>query len=181
MRLIFSVCSWHEWYSVVKIYVLIHRSNDCTRRYRRDYRAIRAFRRKAVHLQNISGYLSGNVPKFSTRYVKMANGRHAFDGIVIRRQLGYHYIDMSRLIRKHRLTNDINDLLRSGRLRVLSGWENRALVWLLQRHTFSTSTRLKTKWPSLNTLQLRLRAAGLGKLNALCWKNKTKESACGVV
>ena len=84
----------------------------------------------------------------------------------IGRQLGCHHTDVSRLVRKHRQTNDVKDLPRSGRPRVTSQREDRALVLLVRRQPFSMSTRLKPQWLphrrlSLKTLRNRLRAAGL--------------------
>ena len=45
----------------------------------------------------------------------------------IGRQMGYHYTVVIRLVRKHTQTNNVKDLPRSGRPRVTSDRDNRAL------------------------------------------------------
>jgi hypothetical protein len=57
----------------------------------------------------------------------------------IGRQMGYHYTVVSRLVRKHTQTNNVKDLPRSGRPRVLSDRDNRALHCLVRRMPFATS------------------------------------------
>ena len=84
----------------------------------------------------------------------------------IGRQLGYHYTVISRLVRKNHQTNDVNDRARSGRPRVTTQRDDRALVRLVRRQPFCTNSRLKhQRLPhqrlSLKTLRNRLKAAGL--------------------
>lgn len=84
----------------------------------------------------------------------------------IGRQLGFHHTVISRLVRKHRETNDVKDRQRSGRPTVTSQREDRALNRLVRLHPFATSSRLKTEWLpnrrlSTRTLRNRLKAAGL--------------------
>jgi transposase len=45
----------------------------------------------------------------------------------IGRQMGYHYNVVSRLVRKHTQTNNVKDLQRSGRPRITSDRDDRAL------------------------------------------------------
>ena len=51
----------------------------------------------------------------------------------IERQMGYHYTVVSRLVRKHTKTNNVKDLPRSGRPRVTSDRDDRALQRLDRR------------------------------------------------
>ena len=64
----------------------------------------------------------------------------------IGRQIGYHYTVVSRLVRKYIQTNHVKDLPRSGRPRVTSDWEDRALQRLVRRMAFATSPLLKQHW-----------------------------------
>jgi hypothetical protein len=64
----------------------------------------------------------------------------------IGRQMGYHYTVDSRLVRKHTQTNNVKDLLRSGRPRVTSDRDDRALQRLVRRIPFATSSVLKQYW-----------------------------------
>jgi transposase len=64
----------------------------------------------------------------------------------IRRQMGYHYTVVSRLVRKHTQTNNVKDLPRSGRPRITSDRDDRALQRLVRRMPFSTSPVLKQHW-----------------------------------
>ena len=64
----------------------------------------------------------------------------------IGRQMGYHYAIVSRLVRKHTQTNNVKDLPRSGRPRVTSDREDRALQRLVRRMPFATSPVLKQQW-----------------------------------
>ena len=61
----------------------------------------------------------------------------------IGRQMGYHYTVVSRLVRKHTQTNNVKDLLKSGRPRVTSDRDDRALQRLLRRMPFATSPLLE--------------------------------------
>ena len=63
----------------------------------------------------------------------------------IGRQMGYHYTVVGRLVRKHAQANNVKDLPRSGRPRVTSDRDDRALqVWLdgchLQPVPYSNNT-----------------------------------------
>jgi IS30 family transposase len=60
----------------------------------------------------------------------------------IGRQMGYHYTVVSRLVRKH----TVKDLPRSGRPRVTSDRDDRALQRLVRRMSFATSPVLKQHW-----------------------------------
>jgi hypothetical protein len=59
------------------------------------------------------------------------------------RQMSYHYTVVSRLVRKHTQTNNVKDLPRSGRPRVASDHDDRALQRLVRRMPFATSPVLK--------------------------------------
>jgi hypothetical protein len=62
----------------------------------------------------------------------------------IGRQMGYHYTVVSRLLRKHTQTNNVKDLPRSGRSRVTSNHDDRALQRLVRRMPFATSPIFQT-------------------------------------
>ena len=84
----------------------------------------------------------------------------------IRRQMGYHYTVVSRLVRKHTQTNNVKDLPRSGRPRITSDRDDRALQRLVRRMPFSTSPVLKQHWLpnrrlSTRTVRNRLKSAEL--------------------
>jgi transposase len=84
----------------------------------------------------------------------------------IGRQMGYHYAVVSRLVRKHTQPNNMKDLPRSGRPRVTSDRDDRALQRLLRRMPFATSLVLKQHWLpnrrlSTRTVRNRLKSAGL--------------------
>jgi IS30 family transposase len=64
----------------------------------------------------------------------------------IGRKMGYHYTVVSRLVRKHTQTNNVKDLPRSGRSRVTSDRDDRALQRLVRRMPFATSPVLKQHW-----------------------------------
>ena len=57
-----------------------------------------------------------------------------------------HYTVISRLVRKHTQTNNVKDLPRSGRPRVTSDRDDRALQRLVRRMPFATSPVLKQHW-----------------------------------
>ena len=63
-----------------------------------------------------------------------------------RRQIGYHYTVVSRLVRKHTQVNNVKDLPRSGRPRVTSDRDDRVLQRLVRRMPFATSSLLKQHW-----------------------------------
>jgi transposase len=84
----------------------------------------------------------------------------------IARQMGYHYTVVSRLVRKHTQTNNVNDWPRSGRTRITSDRDDRALQRLVRRMPFATSPILKQHWLpnrrlSTRTVRNRLKSAGL--------------------
>jgi hypothetical protein len=84
----------------------------------------------------------------------------------IRRQMDYHYTIVSRLVRKHTQTNNVKDLPKSGRPRVISDRDDRALQRLVRRMPFVTSPVLKQHWLpnrrlSTRTVRNRLKSAGL--------------------
>jgi hypothetical protein len=60
--------------------------------------------------------------------------------------MGYHYTVVNRLVRKHTQTNNVKDLPRSGRPRVTSDRDDRALQRLVRRMPFATSPVLKQHW-----------------------------------
>ena len=61
-------------------------------------------------------------------------------------QMGYHYAVVSRLVRKHTQTNNVKALPRSGRPRVTSDRDDRALQRSVRRMSFATSPVLKQQW-----------------------------------
>jgi transposase len=84
----------------------------------------------------------------------------------IGRQMGYHYTVVSRLVRKHTQTNNVKDLPRSGRPRVTSDRDDRALQHLVRRMPFTTSPILKQHWLpnrrlSTRTVRKHLKSVGL--------------------
>ena len=84
----------------------------------------------------------------------------------IGRQMAYHYTVVSRLVRKHTQTNNVKDLPRFGRPRVISDRDDRALQRLIRRMLFATSPILKQHWLpnrrlSTRTARNRLKSAGL--------------------
>jgi hypothetical protein len=66
----------------------------------------------------------------------------------IGRQMSYHYTVVSRLVRKHTQTNNVKDLPRSGRPRLTSDLDDRALQRLVRRMPFATSPVFKQNWLS---------------------------------
>jgi transposase len=84
----------------------------------------------------------------------------------IGRQMDYYYTVVSRLVRKHTQTNNVKDLPRSGRPRVTSDRDDRALKRLARRMPFATSPELKQHWLpnirlSTRTVRNRLKSVGL--------------------
>ena len=65
---------------------------------------------------------------------------------VIGRKMGYHYDVVSRLVRKHTQINNVKDLPSSGRPRVTSECDDRALQRLVRQMPFATSPVLKQHW-----------------------------------
>jgi len=83
----------------------------------------------------------------------------------IRRQMDYHSTVVSRLVRKHTQTKHVKDLPRSGRTRVISDRDDRALQRLVRRIPFVSSPVLKQHWLpnrrlSTRTVWNRLKSAG---------------------
>jgi transposase len=84
----------------------------------------------------------------------------------IGRQMGYHYTVVSLLVRKHTQTNNVKELPRSGRPRLTSDRDERALQRLVRRMQFATSLILKQHWVSnrrvsTKTVRNHLKSAGL--------------------
>ena len=73
----------------------------------------------------------------------------------IGRQMGYHYTVVSRLVRKLTQTNNVKDLPRSGRSRVTSDRDDRALQRLVRRMPFATNPVLKQHWLPNRRLSIR--------------------------
>ena len=114
--------------------------------------------------------LSKHGTKANIRSTKMANNRHAYNRDVLQSYWTsdglYHYTVFSRLVRKHTQTNNVKDLPRSGRPRVKSDRDDRALQRLVRRMSFATSPVLKQHWLpnrrlSTRTVRNRLKSAGL--------------------
>ena len=61
----------------------------------------------------------------------------------IAQRVGHHHSTVSRIVNKHRLTNDVKDRPRSGRSRITSRREANALRRLVRRNPFANSTVLK--------------------------------------
>ena len=81
-------------------------------------------------------------------------------------QIGYHYSVVSGLVRKHTQTNNVKDLPRSGRPRITSDRDDKALQRLVRRMPFATSPILKQHWLpnrplSTRTVRNHLKSAGL--------------------
>ncbi|KAK7477003.1 hypothetical protein BaRGS_00031779 [Batillaria attramentaria] len=64
----------------------------------------------------------------------------------IGRQLGYQTSVISRMITKHAETNTVKDRPRSGRPRVTTQREDRALYRLVRQQRFASSSHLKRQW-----------------------------------
>ena len=79
---------------------------------------------------------------------------------VIGHQMGYHYTVVSRLVKRHTQTNNVKDLQRSGRPRVTSDRDDRALQRLVRQMPFATSFVLKQHCPSTRTIRNHLKSAG---------------------
>jgi transposase len=82
----------------------------------------------------------------------------------IGRLMGYHYTVVSRLVSKLTQTNNVKDLPRSGRSRVTSDRDDRALQRLVRRMPFATNPVLKQHWLpnrrlSTRTVRNRLKSA----------------------
>lgn len=80
-------------------------------------------------------------------------------------QIGRHHSIISKLLKKYRATNEVKDLPRPGRPRKTTVREDRALLRLVRRRSFDSSSRLRQEWlpgrPISNrTVRNRLKAAG---------------------
>ena len=76
----------------------------------------------------------------------MANNRHAYNRDVLQSfwtSAGLPLYCSQPLVRKHTQTNNVKDLPRSGRPRVTSDRDDRALQRLVSRMSFATSPVLK--------------------------------------
>ena len=88
------------------------------------------------------------------------------------RQMSNHYTVVSRLVGKQTQTNNVKDLPRSGRPRVISDRDDRAL----QRLPFATSPVFKQHWlpnrrMSTTTVRKRLTSAELKSWRVIkCWQ-----------
>ena len=106
---------------------------------------------------------NGSYTTFKCR--AMANHWHARRGMSLRQiaqRVGHHHSTVSRIVNKHRLTNDVKDRSRSGRPRITSPIEHNLLV---RRNSFGNSTVLKRQWLphwllSARTVQNRLKSVG---------------------
>jgi hypothetical protein len=86
--------------------------------------------------------------------------------------MSYHYTVVSRLVRKHTQTKNVKDLPRSGRPRVASDRDDRALQRLVRRIPFATSPVLKQHWLpnrrlSTRTVRNRLKSAVLKSMRVI--------------
>ena len=86
----------------------------------------------------------------------MHTTRMAFKAIG--RQMGYHCIVVNRMVRKHTQTNNMKNFPRSGRARVTSDLDDRALHGLVGRMPFATSPIFKQHW--LPDIRLSTRIVG---------------------
>jgi hypothetical protein len=86
----------------------------------------------------------------------MHTTRMAFKAIG--RQMGYHYTVVNRMVRKHTQTNNMKNFPRSGRARVTSDRDDRALHGLVGRMPFATSPIFKQHW--LPNIRLSTRIVG---------------------
>jgi transposase len=83
----------------------------------------------------------------------------------IAQRVGHHHSTVSHIVNKHRLTNDVKDRERSGRSRITSRREDKALGRLVRRNPFANSTVLKRqllphRLLSARTIQNRLKSVG---------------------
>jgi len=83
----------------------------------------------------------------------------------IAKQLGYHHSVITRLVQKHAQTNDVKDHARSGRPKVTSVREDRALLRHVRLLPFTSAPVLRDNWNahgrvSISTILNRLRVVG---------------------
>jgi hypothetical protein len=112
--------------------------------------------------------LSKHGTKANIRSTKMTYNRHAYNRDVLQSYwTSDHYTVVSQLVWKHTQTNNVvKDLPRSGRPRVTSDRDDRALQRLVRRMPFATSPvlkqhRLPNRRLSTRTVRNRLKSAGL--------------------
>uniref|UniRef100_UPI00358E7BB9 ribonuclease H2 subunit B isoform X1 n=1 Tax=Myxine glutinosa TaxID=7769 RepID=UPI00358E7BB9 len=84
----------------------------------------------------------------------------------VARTFGYHHSVITRLVQKHQETDAVKDRPRSGRPRVTTVRQDRALLRLVRRYPFASSHFLKDNWlPNRRlchrTVRNRLKSAGL--------------------
>ena len=137
--------------------------------------------------------LSKHGTKANTRSTKMANNRHAYDRDVLQSYWTSDglplYCNQPTGEKTHTQTNNVKDLPRSGRPRVTSDRDDRALQRLVRRMPFATSPVLKQHWLpnrrlSTRTVRNRLKSVGLKSresLNVHCWQSDIDDHVwCGV-
>ena len=83
----------------------------------------------------------------------------------IAQRVGHHHSIIGRIMSKHQITNDIKDLLWSGRARITSRREDNAPTRLVRRNPLFNSTVLKRQWLphrllSARTVRNRLKSVG---------------------
>jgi transposase len=92
-------------------------------------------------MQNVSPQLSNAV---RWQIIGMREAGMSLRQIV--QGVDHHQSTVSRIVHKHRLTNDVKDRPRSRRSRITSRRENNALGRLVRRNLFANSTVLKRQW-----------------------------------
>ena len=101
----------------------------------------------------------------ATRWQIIGMSNAGLSGQEISRHLGYSQSVICRLLNKFQQTNQLQDRARSGRPRKTSRREDGALLRLVRRFPFLTSTVVKQRWLpnrplSTRTVRNRLRASG---------------------
>ena len=98
----------------------------------------------------------------------MANHWHARSSYITEAncpRVCHHHSTVSRIVNKHRLTNDVKDRPRSGRSRITSQREHNSLERLVRRNPFANSNVLRRQWLphqllSARTVRNRLKSVG---------------------
>ena len=88
----------------------------------------------------------------------------------IAQRVGHHHSTLSRIVNKHRLTNDVKDCPRSERSRITSRRADNALGRLVRRNPFANSTVLKRQWLFHRLLSARTVRNRL----EICWLSSKK-------
>ena len=101
----------------------------------------------------------------ATRWQIIGMSNAGLSGREIFRRLGYSQSVICSLLNKFQQTNHVQDRARSGRPRKTSRREDGALLRLVRRFPFLTSTVVKQRWLpnrplSTRTVRNRLRASG---------------------